>query len=418
MPVAANLDWLYQLLGYTLAGAALLLLLWALFWDRSRGRKRCPKCWYDMSGVPGLRCPECGRQVKHERGLFKTRRRRLWTGCAIILCAFGLATSGVPRYRAGGWLGLVPSTYLVYFATANDTPSVPSAAAIWMMSKAAPVPNPTVAQLLTNETWDRLERGSMWLWQSHVYLRRVMKADGVDPDEIMCVPKVWPLGVKIPCSRSSPSIGGLSLSIDPPGAKPVWYQPVLHKSWFLPAVYEPTKTINGVVRWGVAGGRVVYRSRKMLPMEARLPVAEFMTRVESPESTDEVRAMLCPHIAERDGRVEFILYNRPDHEARKKFPFVVAFICEVRHGDRILATKHDDAPYKPNSWVMWSASRIEWPDDALEIVRRGEATVTIRGDYNDAIGVYISHPYDPPSRACWTGQFTEPLLMKPHPRKK
>lgn len=59
--MSVNLDWLCTLAGWTLTGAGLLMLLWALFRDRSRGRRRCPRCWYDMAGVPGLQCPECGR---------------------------------------------------------------------------------------------------------------------------------------------------------------------------------------------------------------------------------------------------------------------------------------------------------------------------------------------------------------------
>ena len=42
----------------------LLLVVWGLWGDRSKGRPRCPKCWYDMRGtVPRLVCPECGRFV-------------------------------------------------------------------------------------------------------------------------------------------------------------------------------------------------------------------------------------------------------------------------------------------------------------------------------------------------------------------
>ena len=47
------------------------MLLMALFSDalrgRGRNRRRCPKCWYDMSGSgDSLRCPECGHQATVE----------------------------------------------------------------------------------------------------------------------------------------------------------------------------------------------------------------------------------------------------------------------------------------------------------------------------------------------------------------
>ena len=49
------LDWFLET-GLYLLGVAvvpllgLLLVCWGLWGDRSRGRPRCPKCWYDMRG--------------------------------------------------------------------------------------------------------------------------------------------------------------------------------------------------------------------------------------------------------------------------------------------------------------------------------------------------------------------------------
>jgi hypothetical protein len=110
MSPAGNLDWLYYLLGYTLAAAGVLVLLWALFWDRSRGRRRCPKCWYDMRGVPALKCPECGVSATSERGLLRTRRH--WRiGCAGFLFAYlALATA---RLTHESWTAYVPTTALL-----------------------------------------------------------------------------------------------------------------------------------------------------------------------------------------------------------------------------------------------------------------------------------------------------------------
>jgi hypothetical protein len=109
----ANLDWLYTLAGWTIAGAGLLLLLWALFHDRSRGRRRCPKCWYDMAGVPGLQCPECGRTWATERRLQRTRRRwrRASAGAIMLIAAIALCT--VPSVRQHGWWSLVPNAVIV-----------------------------------------------------------------------------------------------------------------------------------------------------------------------------------------------------------------------------------------------------------------------------------------------------------------
>ena len=54
--------------------------------DRSAGRPRCPKCWYDMIGtLPRVLCPECGHDAKHERRLYRDRQRRLPVVVGVVL---------------------------------------------------------------------------------------------------------------------------------------------------------------------------------------------------------------------------------------------------------------------------------------------------------------------------------------------
>jgi hypothetical protein len=97
---------------WILGGVFGLAGLWALVafarGDRSRGRKRCPKCWYDMATTVGLRCPECGREAKDERGFLRTRRPKRRFAAALVL----LIVSGVsilsPRIWREGWLSVVP----------------------------------------------------------------------------------------------------------------------------------------------------------------------------------------------------------------------------------------------------------------------------------------------------------------------
>lgn len=115
-------EWLLALGGWALLAVGGMLLLWALFGDRSRGRKRCPKCWYDMSGAVARQeedgrevftCPECGKRVKGgERGLRKTRRRWGWgvAGMCAMVAAWGVwSTRDVVEE---GWTGLIPSPVL------------------------------------------------------------------------------------------------------------------------------------------------------------------------------------------------------------------------------------------------------------------------------------------------------------------
>jgi hypothetical protein len=115
------LDWIFTATAWTLGAAAVLLAAWALLSDRSRGRRRCPKCWYDMAGVPGLQCPECGREVRSHRRLLKTRRRWRWAMLAVFLAVSSYAVSLVPAVRSGGWPSAVPSSILVFVAPVDDS---------------------------------------------------------------------------------------------------------------------------------------------------------------------------------------------------------------------------------------------------------------------------------------------------------
>jgi hypothetical protein len=96
-------------LGGTLtAAAAIFLLAWALFADRSRGRRRCPRCWYDMSATTGLKCPECGREQRRERRLFRTRRRKWLATLAVVLMLAGTVGAAAPRAKNTNWEEATP----------------------------------------------------------------------------------------------------------------------------------------------------------------------------------------------------------------------------------------------------------------------------------------------------------------------
>src|SRR5690606_16470088 len=92
-----------------------LVLLWAMLWDRARGRRRCPRCFYDMSGAPTapdafpLVCPECGRRIANSRGLGRARRR--WR-IAVAAGLIGAASLIAPLMLTGSWLRFVPAPAL------------------------------------------------------------------------------------------------------------------------------------------------------------------------------------------------------------------------------------------------------------------------------------------------------------------
>src|SRR5262249_45053025 len=96
----AEVSWV---IGGALACVGVLVIAWGMFRDRSRGRRRCPRCWYDMSGVPGLICPECGRTHMSERRLLRARpsRRVICLGLLLLLVAGGTVLA--PAAYTGKW---------------------------------------------------------------------------------------------------------------------------------------------------------------------------------------------------------------------------------------------------------------------------------------------------------------------------
>ncbi len=119
----AGTDWLFTLGAALLAAAGVALLVWALWGDWLRGvrlhrrtgtrRRRCPRCWYDMAGVQGLRCPECGRDALRESRMHRARRR--WNvvaiSCAVLVGAHLVRQT--PAMRQRGWPAAAPTTLLI-----------------------------------------------------------------------------------------------------------------------------------------------------------------------------------------------------------------------------------------------------------------------------------------------------------------
>lgn len=112
--IESMLGWLIPLVGSTLIIFGAAVLFWALFADRSRGRKRCPRCWYDMGAVPGLVCPECGKDAKLPSGLLRTRRRRRWAFFGLLLLLLGNAQFAESWIRRGAWVHAIPTRALIY----------------------------------------------------------------------------------------------------------------------------------------------------------------------------------------------------------------------------------------------------------------------------------------------------------------
>ena len=106
-----------------LMGSLIYLAWWALFADRSRGRRRCPRCWYDMAHAPppGMTCPECGFVAKAERQFHRTRRRYVLAAAAILINVAG-ALYITERSMQRGFQALLPTRVLIWMLPFSDNP--------------------------------------------------------------------------------------------------------------------------------------------------------------------------------------------------------------------------------------------------------------------------------------------------------
>lgn len=114
-------DQAFITLGTIVAWFAAVLAAVALLgdWIRQRfagrrfRRRRCPKCWYDLSHTPGLTCSECGYIAKRERKLFKARRRWGLVALALPMVIGSYALRVTPSVEQRGWVAAVPTTVAI-----------------------------------------------------------------------------------------------------------------------------------------------------------------------------------------------------------------------------------------------------------------------------------------------------------------
>ncbi|MBO6738623.1 MAG: hypothetical protein JJ916_02065 [Phycisphaerales bacterium] len=121
---------MWETIYWVLLVIALVMLGRGLLWDRAgfRGRpkRRCRKCWYDLTGVDGevsrepAVCPECGKVHKTTRSMRKTRRGKRWVVAALLVFLLGYSLRVTPAVKDRGLWAAVPDSVLI--ATIPFTP--------------------------------------------------------------------------------------------------------------------------------------------------------------------------------------------------------------------------------------------------------------------------------------------------------
>lgn len=100
--------------------AGMIAVHFSAFADRSKGRPRCPKCWYDMTGSRGFVCPECGHDAANQKNLHRTRRYRMKALLGALLVFSGCSLAALPTVQEQGWTALIPTTGLMIVLPWSD----------------------------------------------------------------------------------------------------------------------------------------------------------------------------------------------------------------------------------------------------------------------------------------------------------
>ncbi len=110
-------------IGGVLVLVGLVLLVRGWIGDRSRGRLRCPGCWYALTEASGERttCSECGRAGLRQRDLTRPRRGRRSMALGAITLLIGAATGTAPLLR-DHWTGFAPTWVLIVALPYQDDP--------------------------------------------------------------------------------------------------------------------------------------------------------------------------------------------------------------------------------------------------------------------------------------------------------
>jgi HEAT repeat protein len=114
------MEWI-QIVSLMTGVAGATVLAAALYANRSRGRRRCPTCWFDMSGTTGLKCPECGKQHRHEGRMYLTRRHIWWATLGALVLVSARVGWEWPDLRRRGTASYVPTRVLVWVMPYSDS---------------------------------------------------------------------------------------------------------------------------------------------------------------------------------------------------------------------------------------------------------------------------------------------------------
>lgn len=121
-PLASSLGGMWTTSASLLLVLAVAVAFAGVWFDTSRGRARCPACWYDLDpavavdeggNLAEVTCPECGRKITDGSDLFRTRRKPSLIRLAMVLVLAAYVAFKVPEMVRWGPRGIIPTTALI-----------------------------------------------------------------------------------------------------------------------------------------------------------------------------------------------------------------------------------------------------------------------------------------------------------------
>ena len=309
-------NWVFWTCGALLAMLGAWWFYWSLFADRSRGRRRCPRCWYELGGAPGTRCPECGRDAGREVRLFKTRR--WWTHAALAVVVLVLATASAltPRVRERGLWSALPTTLVLGVE--------------WVVGKK------TVVRL-SREREERIFEERLWNWQFAMIAAR--------DEQLIRFRRTWPrdtplliqTGSRLARSNSSMAMGiGTPPQSSPPETVDTW----LADSGF--SANQAEKNPLGGSYFGrvQVSGAVGYSERTFpLPVKLVSTVDEVITPLTGAEVDEFVRRWLDLRLLKMTGTASILTSSDIAAAAANRWGrLTIGFCVEIRK-DQLLVAK-------------------------------------------------------------------------------
>ncbi len=150
----------------------------ALSGDGRTDLRRCPRCWYDMAAVAGMRCPECGTLSAAESALFEPMVNRVRARGMLAVTAVFIAGTVWTLWPVH-WTQKVPRQVLLAMLWAA-VPEVPA-------QSPGGLPGTTQALRDSRDPWERM----VWRYQNRrafeAWEARVLASTGPITDAELAV---------------------------------------------------------------------------------------------------------------------------------------------------------------------------------------------------------------------------------------